>query len=340
MRSRSPPPSIPIRILTHNIRYATASPFPGELPWPERKAGLISELLYHTRHCATSLICLQEVLHSQLLDILEDLNVPAGPHAPLPEGQWSYLGVGRDDGKTAGEFSPIIYRRDVWRVDQWFTMWLSPTPWAPGSKGWDAASVRILTVAKLEHRATGQKVLATNTHLDDQGSVSRRESAKLVVRTIRHVLAEEDVEGGFLAGDLNSEVCGEVYPVLNEVGSGLVDLQRLVAGGYGDEMTFTGYVMAHFLVVWCVLLMRRCRFDGRGDGEGRAMKIDFIHLSTSTAPKRDQSAKGICPRESNRDVRAPWAVQGYAVLPNRFEDGVYISDHRAVVGDVLLLPRP
>jgi endonuclease/exonuclease/phosphatase family metal-dependent hydrolase len=246
MRSTtSPPPSIPIRILTHNIRYATTSPFPGELPWPERKAGLISELLYHTRHCPTSLICLQEVLHAQLLDILEGLNVPAGPHAPSPDGQWSYLGVGRDDGKTAGEYSPLLYRRDEWRVEQWFTMWLSPTPWAPGSKGWDAASVRILTAAKLEHRASGAAVLATNTHLDDQGRVSRSESAKLIVRTVRHVLAEWDVEAAFLAGDLNSEGGGEAYPVLNEEGSGLVDLQTLAASRYGDEMTFTGYVMLH-----------------------------------------------------------------------------------------------
>jgi hypothetical protein len=29
-------------------------------------------------------------------------------------------------------------------------------------------------------------------------------------------------------------------------------------------------------------------------------------------------------------------VEGYAVLPNRFDDGIYISDHRAVVGDVVL----
>ena len=31
-----------------------------------------------------------------------------------------------------------------------------------------------------------------------------------------------------------------------------------------------------------------------------------------------------------------WIVNGYAVLENRFDDGIYISDHRAVVGDLLL----
>ena len=31
-----------------------------------------------------------------------------------------------------------------------------------------------------------------------------------------------------------------------------------------------------------------------------------------------------------------WDVQGYAVLPNVFEAGIYSSDHRAVVGDTCL----
>jgi hypothetical protein len=30
-------------------------------------------------------------------------------------------------------------------------------------------------------------------------------------------------------------------------------------------------------------------------------------------------------------------VEGYAVLPNRFDDGVFVSDHRAVVADLVIL---
>jgi hypothetical protein len=41
-------------------------------------------------------------------------------------------------------------------------------------------------------------------------------------------------------------------------------------------------------------------------------------------------------QESTDAEKTRWGVQGYAVLPNRFEDGIYISDHRAVVGDVVL----
>jgi hypothetical protein len=80
------------------------------------------------------------------------------------------------------------------------------------------------------------------------------------------------------------------------------------------------------------------RFDGCGDGEGRATKIDFIHLSTKPTPEGYGSSNGRQPGDSEASQKAQpqWRVQGYAVLPNRFEDGIYISDHRAVVGDVVL----
>ena len=42
----------------------------------------------------------QEVLHSQLEDISK----------ALP--QYDYIGVGRDDGRTAGEYAPIFYKKD------------------------------------------------------------------------------------------------------------------------------------------------------------------------------------------------------------------------------------
>ena len=62
--------SLPTRILTHNIRYATDSPFKGEKPWPERKDLIINELKYNTLYNPEAFVCLQEVLHSQLTDIL------------------------------------------------------------------------------------------------------------------------------------------------------------------------------------------------------------------------------------------------------------------------------
>lgn len=85
---------LPIRLLTHNIRYATNSPFKGEEKWVIRKPRLINELSFNTAH-AESFICLQEVLHQQLLDILSGLNSGLNSEKKV----WDYVGVGRDDGK-------------------------------------------------------------------------------------------------------------------------------------------------------------------------------------------------------------------------------------------------
>ena len=83
-------------------------------------------------------------------------------------------------------------------------------------------------------------------------------------------------------------------------------------------------------------LMQCSRFNGRGDGEGRKTKIDFIHLRTSPTPEHGRRTPASQSAESQNLEQSQWQVQGHAVLPNRFEDGIYISDHRAVVGDVVL----
>ena len=87
-----------------------------------------------------------------------------------------------------------------------------------------------MTVVVLRHRETGRRVLAANTHLDDQGCVSRIEGAKLIVKTLKEVAKEEAVDGYFLAGDLNSETDGQAYLVLNGENSGLRDLKKEVMG--------------------------------------------------------------------------------------------------------------
>ncbi len=87
--------TLPIRLLTHNIRYATKAPFKGEEKWDVRRPRLVNELRFNILHCAESFICLQEVLHQQLIDILSDLNSKTK--------SFGYVGVGRDDGHEAGE---------------------------------------------------------------------------------------------------------------------------------------------------------------------------------------------------------------------------------------------
>jgi hypothetical protein len=83
----------------------------------------------------------QEVLHNQLLD----LSALLGPGYGL-------VGVGRDDGKERGEYAPIFWNKDKFELVRWKTIWLSPTPDQPGSKGWDAVS---LAASRSHRRRTG-----------------------------------------------------------------------------------------------------------------------------------------------------------------------------------------
>lgn len=285
-------PIFPFRVLTHNIRYATSSPFQGERPWAERKQLLLNELLYNTRFNNDAFICLQEVLHNQLVDILVGLN-------PDSKSQdWAFIGVGRDDGKQAGEYAPIFYRPSVWSLQSWETVWLSETPNKP-SKSWDAASTRIVTIGVFTHNQSGNTVLAMNTHLDDQGSRSRLEAAR-IIRSKIHEYQNGDygglISGTFLAGDLNSEEEQEAY--LDLTGSGdLLDTFKLVEPSqqYGNINTFTGF----------------------GYEKEPPKRIDFVLLASGG----NQS----------------WRVDGYSVLANRFDDAIFNSDHRAVVADLTLL---
>ncbi|KAL4761070.1 endonuclease/exonuclease/phosphatase family protein [Aspergillus foveolatus] len=239
---------IPLRILTHNIRYATTSPFKGERPWEERAPRLLNELRYNTRN-QDAFICLQEVLDNQLIDILSGLNsndhVDSGAAVESSDHTWAYIGVGRDDGYKAGEYSPILYRPSVWELRHWETVWLSETPDVP-SKGWDAASIRIVTIGLFTHHVSRHTVLAMNTHLDDQGSRSRFEAAHIILRKIgeyRNGRFGNIISGIFLAGDLNSEDTQEAYTVLTAPVSPMVDSATLVvtADYYGNQTTWTGF---------------------------------------------------------------------------------------------------
>lgn len=288
-------PELPLRILTHNIRYATSSPFKGERPWEDRRQLLLNELHYNTRN-QDSFICLQEVLNNQLIDVLSGLNKNEGK--ATSEDQWAYIGVGRDDGHEAGEYSPIFYRPAIWKLQHWETVWLSETPGVP-SKSWDASSIRIVTIGVFTHHASHQSILAMNTHLDDQGSRSRFEAAHIILNKIHEYKSGkfgDVISGVFLAGDFNSEESQEAYTVLTGPESKLVDSGKVVslAEHYGNQITWTGF----------------------GYEDEPASRIDYILLG----PKGQS-----------------WKVEGHAVLANKFDDGVFCSDHRAIVADVALV---
>ena len=218
--------------------------------------------------------------------------------------QWHSIGVARDDGKRAGEYVPILYKPAVWKLKHFDHFWLSDTLNQP-SFGWDAGCKRVVTTGLFMHRESSLHVAAMCTHLDNSGSVARERGAELIVDAIKSYL---DGSGShdlgplpvFLAGDMNSTEDDEAYKVFTKKGSPIRDARTRVNdnGLYGYSDTFTG-------------------FDGHGDQDGKR-RLDYVFVT-------HQSSEA-------------WDVQGYATLPNIFEDadGKYISDHRAVVVDLEL----
>ena len=269
-----------------------------------RRPRVISQLRFNTAHCSESFICLQEVLKEQLIDILSGLNQSSE--------RWAYIGVGRDDGHEAGEYSPILYQPAVWMLQSHKSVWLSETPDRP-SKSWDAASIRVLTIGLFQHRESKKMVVAMNTHLDDQGRESRLKAANIILQQI--VLFSEQAKGQgtlpvFLAGDFNSEPDQEAYKAINSSDSPMCDLQLLVPEDqrYGNLHTFTGF---------------------EGD-RASLSRIDFLFINYALTSNHETYD----PSQSNTVDQ--WLVDGYAILENRFEDEVYHSDHRVVIGDVTL----
>ncbi len=172
-----------LRVLSFNIRYNNAGD--GINAWPNRKDLAASVFADHDVDFAG----LQEALIGQIDDLQER----------LPRFAW--VGVGRDDGKEKGEFSPIFYRKDRYEVLDSGTFWLSKTPKVVASKDWDAAITRIATWAKFKEIETGKEIMFVNTHFDHVGEISRQESAKVIAAEMTKIA---DGLPTLLTGDFNT----------------------------------------------------------------------------------------------------------------------------------------
>ena len=162
--------------------------------WNDRKAQLCDMINLE----AFDIFGSQEVRKHQLDDML----------AMLPD--YDYIGVGRDFGDDRGEFSPILYRKDVLEKLDGGTFWLSPTPDVP-SKGWDAKYNRICTWGHFVHKASGKKICFMNVHFDHRGVQARIESAKLMLDYVKKNCKGMSV---IISGDFNVTQTSDSYKVL------------------------------------------------------------------------------------------------------------------------------
>jgi endonuclease/exonuclease/phosphatase family metal-dependent hydrolase len=132
---------------------------------------------------------LQEALIGQIEDIQNN----------LPDYEW--FGVGRDDGKKGGEFSPLFFNKTKFILIEQNTFWLSETPEIPG-KSWDSSLNRIVTWGKFKSKVTGKQFLVFNTHFDHRGMEARKQSAILIRKKIEEMTKDKNLPV-ILTGDFN-----------------------------------------------------------------------------------------------------------------------------------------
>ena len=207
---------------SYNIRLKVSSDSVKGNVWEKRCQVICDQVNF----MAPDIFGAQEVLHTQLIDMLAGLD------------GYDYIGVGRDDGKTGGEYAAIFYKTNRLRLLDQGNFWLSETPDRPGL-GWDAACVRICTWGKFARQTAtdDEAFFFFNLHMDHVGVVARREAAKLIVQKISEIAPGFPV---IVTGDFNVDQNDEIYSIFTQ--SGLLKDSYLASRlNFAENGTFNSF---------------------------------------------------------------------------------------------------
>ncbi|MEI6277408.1 MAG: endonuclease/exonuclease/phosphatase family protein [Prolixibacteraceae bacterium] len=207
-------------IMSFNIRMNT--PDDGVNAWPLRKDKVTGLIQFHQ----ADVFGVQEALLVQMNDL----------KAGLPE--FDCFGIGRDDGKEAGEFMTIFYRKSRFEKLDAGTFWLSPTPEKPGL-GWDAVCNRTCTWILLKDKATKKSFYYFNTHFDHRGRTAREESAKLILKFMGEINNKNLPM--LLTGDFNSSK--EATPIQTILKVLFDTRDKCLTAPYGPTGTSGGFAV-------------------------------------------------------------------------------------------------
>lgn len=227
-----------LRVMSFNIRYGTADD--GANSWTQRRELTLGVI----RDDGPSVIGVQEALKFQLDEIRQAL-------------PWlGQVGVGREDGVEAGEYSAILYDHRRLSVQDSGTFWLSETPEVPGSKSWGNNITRIATWARFRESGSGREFVVLNTHWDHESQNAREKSAAQIVVWLEGHAASHPV---IVMGDFNSGEQNPAFQALIAPGDREVPLKDTFRAAHPDA-TVVGTFHA---------------FSGKRDGD----KIDAVLVS-------------------------------------------------------------
>ncbi|HEY0892620.1 MAG TPA: endonuclease/exonuclease/phosphatase family protein [Cellvibrio sp.] len=233
-----------ITVMSYNIRCGLCEAPENPHNWKKRKYFVAHLIKTHN----PDVIGLQEAELFQVEDLVEMLD------------DYSWMGVGRDDGRDKGETTAILFRTARFSLQAQQTLWLSQTPLKP-SLGWDATYRRTLSIAKLLDAQTKQFLHVFNIHLDNEGETARQEGAKLLLGEIAKLDAASPIA---VTGDFNLTAPSATYDIITQV---LADAEKTsITPAVGGGKTFNGF----------------------GENKEPNNKIDFIFVKKSTKVQSHQ----------------------------------------------------
>jgi endonuclease/exonuclease/phosphatase family metal-dependent hydrolase len=211
-----------LRVATYNMRNDNNSEDSTHgNGWKQRYPVIASLIQFHD----FDIFGTQECLYHQVQDISK----------ALPE--YDYYGIGRDDGKHAGEHSEIFYKKDKFQLLAHGDFWLSQTPDKP-SLGWDATCCnRICSWVLLQDKKSKKKFYVFNTHYDYQKDLARNESSKLILKEIKRIAGVQPV---IFMGDMNGGNESEWYKTIANSGI-LKDTYKEAKNPYANNGSFNGF---------------------------------------------------------------------------------------------------
>lgn len=285
----------PIVVASYNIRYD--NPHDGDNVWANRKEHVKALIRFHN----FDIFGIQEAMFNQVNDI-----------AQLQ--QYAWYGKGRDDGKQAGEYCAIFYKKDRFKLLGSGEFWLSETPDKP-TIGWDSrVNKRICTWGKFRDLQAKNECYFFSIHFDNIGAVSRRESAKLMVAKIKEIAKDKPV---ICVGDLNSTPETEQIATLETILNDAYKVTEIPP--YGPERTSSGF--------------------GYDPARERRMDSLFVALARRRAEENVDNSAPAPPRSRRIDyifVSKQVKVFNYGVITDFYGQYRFPSDHFPIVSKVVI----
>ncbi|KAF9781131.1 Endonuclease/exonuclease/phosphatase [Thelephora terrestris] len=272
-----------------------------EQPWSSRRIRIAQDLL---RECV-ALAGFQEALVRQVNDMQELLG-----------DDWAWVGQGRDDGASRGEFNSIFYKKSVFKLIDSDTFWLSPTPFRcsvyPG-----AGCIRICTTARLLSRTSSQRLTLINTHLDHLSDDQRKYGASLLLVRGRFEAATSNGPV-ILTGDFNSSPTGDDSGAYGVITGKVPPMQ--VAKEFTDKFNPGPNELPDFKFL-----------DTRVETPKLGVSGNFATF-TGWSPTRTAEWGRIDFAFGGNNGR--WKSTAYKVGAGMSDDGMMHSDHRPVFVDL------